>query len=430
MNKKNNVLEKYQSEELKEISLASNVSDYKKVLYFIISFILISIIISAMIKYPEKVVGRAFIVSKNQTNNIYAPNSGEIKLLVQDNCYVQKGALLALINSTTDYGDLIKIKNQLKSIDINTIESSIDIEFDRTLRLGEIEKFYYNFLLAVIECNNTLKIDLAKLKIENIEKKLIRNSEREEILTQAKKVFADKSEIVNKSYELDLSLFDANAIVRDKMDNSKLTMLDLKEKAIYLDKNDQELTHNTGELSDEISFLKKDREKMIASVLFNVKKTYFELITAIDYWEHNFTVSAPISGKLEYYQPFLNSSQYVKKESPLFIILPKTEDIYARGVMSANGYGKIKKNDTVFIKLRDFPFKEYGDLKGIISNKSKVYHDTIYYIDIRLDPKLKTTHNKKIDFTHNMPGSLEFYGNKRSLLQRIFSTIQNSIEKN
>lgn len=429
MKKINDSLDKYQSEELKEISLASNVSDFKKVLYFIISFILISIIISAVIKYPEKIIGRAFIVSKNHTNNIYAPTSGEIVLLVKDNAYVQKGTLLALIKSTTDYSDLMKLKNQLEKIDINKIESSINIEFDKTLKLGEIEKFYYNFLLAIIECDNTFKIDQVGQRINNIENKLYRNTERGKILQKAKKVFADKSDIVNKSYEMDLSLFDAEAIVRDKIDNSKLTVLDMKEKAILIDKNDQDLTHNTGELSDEILLLKKDREKLVASALFNVKKAYFELKTAIDYWEYNFAITAPISGIVEYYQPFLNSSQFVKKESSLFIILPKVENVYARGVMSANGYGKMRNNDTVYIKLRDFPFKEYGDLKGIIYNKSKVYHDTIYYIDIKLDPALKTTHNKKIDFSYNMPGTVEYYGKKRSLLQRIFSNIQNSIEK-
>lgn len=429
MKKISNNLDKYQSEELKEISLATNVSDYKKVIYFIISFILISIVISAVVKYPEKIIGRAFIVSKNHTNNIYAPTSGEIELLIKDNTFVKKGTLLALIKSTTDYTDLMKLKNQLSKIDINDIESSVSVEFDKTLKLGEIQKFYYNFLLAVIECDNTLKIDLAKQKISNIQNKLYRNTEREKILQRAKKVFSDKSDIINKSYETDMALFDAQAIVRDKIDNSKMTVLDMKEKALIMDKNDQDLTHNSGELSDEISLLKKDREKLVASALFNVKKAFFELKTAIDYWEYNFTISAPISGMIEYYQPFLNTTQYIKKESQLFIILPKVENVYARGVMSANGYGKMRNNDTVYIKLRDFPFKEYGDLKGIIYNKSKVYHDTIYYVDIKLDPNLKTTHNKKINFSYNMPGTVEYYGKKRSLLQRIFSNIQNSIER-
>ena len=112
MNNNNNI-EKYQSEELKEIALPSNVSDYRKVIYFIISFILISVIISAVITYPEKIIGRVFIVSKNQTNNIYSPNSGEIVLLIKDNTFVKKGSLLALINSTTNYNDLMKLKKQL-----------------------------------------------------------------------------------------------------------------------------------------------------------------------------------------------------------------------------------------------------------------------------------------------------------------------------
>ncbi|KVV16350.1 hypothetical protein [Flavobacterium sp. TAB 87] len=429
MDKISNSIDKYQSEELKEISLATNLIDYKKVIYFIISFILISILISNVIKYPEKIIGKAFIVSKNQTNNIYAPTSGEIELLIKDNTFVKKGALLALIKSTTDYSDLMKLKNQLRKIDSNNIEKSIAVEFDKTLKLGEIQKIYYNFLLAVIECENTLKIDLAKQKISNIQNKLYRNTEREKILQRAKKVFSDKSDIINNSYETDLALFDAQAIVRDRIDNSKITLLDMKEKSLLMDKNDQDLVHNTGELSDEISLLKKDREKLVASALFNVKKAFYELKTAIDYWEYNFTITAPISGTLEYYQPFLNSTQYIKKESQLFIILPKVENVYARGVMSANGYGKMRNKDTVYIKLRDFPSKEYGDLKGIIYNKSKVYHDTIYYINIKLDPNLKTTHNKKINFSYNMQGTVEYHGKKRSLLQRIFSNIQNSIEK-
>ena len=113
---------------------------------------------------------------------------------------------------------------------------------------------------------------------------------------------------------------------------------------------------------------------------------------------------------------------------PLFILLPKAESLYARGIMSANGYGKIKEKDTVYIKLDDYPYKEYGELKGFVYNKSKVYHDSIYYIDIRLPFGLKTNHDESITFSYNMPGKVEYYTNKRSLLQRVFRDIQNSIE--
>jgi hypothetical protein len=426
----NNYMNKYESEELKEISLAGNIHSYKSTIIFIFSFIIISVLISAFIKYPEKIIGRAFIVSENQINNIYSPNSGEIILAIKENVNVEKGDLLALINNPTNYHDLIKLKTQLDIIDVNNIENSIkNFEFDKTLKLGEIEKYYYNLLLSIIECDNILRIDLTKQKITNIKEKTIRNKEKLKIVTSGKALFDQKAEIIKKAFEVDSSLFAFNVIVKDKIDESKLNILNSKERELTIDKNSQDIIHYDEELKGEIQILEKEREKNIASILFNVKKAYLELKTAIDFWEHNYAVKAPVSGKIEFYQPFFNSTQYVKKDSPLFILLPTATNVYARGIMSANGYGKIKTRDTVFIKLKDYPYKEYGEIKGVVCNKSKVYHDTIYYVDINLPKGLKTNRGEVIDFSYNMPGQVEYYTNKRSILQRIFSEVQNSFEK-
>lgn len=423
-------IEKYQSEELKEISLAENINGYKSSIIFIFSFLILAVLLGSFIKYPEKIIGKAFIVSENQINNIYSPSSGEVILIIKENTYVEKGDLLALIDSPTNYQDLIKLKDQLSIININSIENSIhDFRFDKSLKLGEIEKYYYNFLLSMIECDNTFRIDLTKQKIANIKDKAKRNNEKLKIVIEGKTLFDEKSEILAKAFETDSTLFTLNAIIKDKIDDSKLNIINSKEKKLSIDKSSQDLIHYNEELKDETFILEKEKEKSIASTLFNLKKAFFELKTAIDFWEHNYTIKAPVSGKVEFYQPFFNSTQFVKKDSPLFILLPKANNLYARGIMSANGYGKIKTKDTVFIKLNDYPYKEYGELKGVVFNKSKVYHDTIYYVDIKLPKGLKTNHDKIIDFSYNMPGQVEYYTNKRSILQRIFSEVQNSLEK-
>lgn len=423
-------IDKYRSEELKEISLAGNIHGYKITIIFIFCFLILTVLLGAFIKYPEKIIGRVFIVSENQINNIYSPNNGEIILIVKENTNVKKGDLLALINSPTDYHDLVKLKRQLSVFNINNIEDSLRyFEFDKTLKLGEIEKYYYSFLLSIIECDNIFKIDLTKQKITNIKEKVKRNDEKLKIVIEGKALFNQKSDILAKSFEADSALFEVNAIIKDKMDESKLNILNSKEKKLTIDKSSQDLAHYNEELKDETFILKKENERNVASTLFNLKKAFFELKTAIDFWEHNYAIKAPVSGKIEFYQPFFSSTQFVKKDSPLFILLPVANNLYARGIMSANGYGKIKTKDTVYIKLKDYPYKEYGELKGVVFNKSKVYHDTIYYVDIKLPKGLKTNHDKTIDFSYNMPGQVEYYTNKRSILQRIFSEVQNSIEK-
>ena len=422
----NNYIKKYESEELKEISLTSNIKGYKGIIVFIFTFIALTITISALIKYPEKILGKAFIVSGKQVNNVYSPNSGEIIILVEENKQINEGDLLALINNPTNYTDLIKLKMQLESIDIynNNLENSISsFNFEKDLKLGEIEKYYYNFLLSLLDYNNVLDIDITSQKIDNLNDNINRNIEKLKIGESVKEIINKKSEIIQNSYAVDSSLFSIDAIVEDKMIESKLNILNSKEKEFSIQKSNDELIHYNKELKGEIQLLKKEKLQIESSVLFKLKKSFFELKTAIDFWEYNYVIKAPVSGKIEFYQPFLNSTQYVKKDTPLFILLPKAENLYARGIMSAEGYGKIKTLDTIFIKLKD-----YGELEGIVSNKSKVYHDSIYYMNITLPHGLKTNHDKNIEFSYNMAGEIEYFTNKRSILQRIFSEIQNSFE--
>jgi preprotein translocase subunit SecG len=81
---------KYESEELKEITLKSNISNYSKTVLFIFIFIALSIALSFFIKYPEKIVGKAFIVSETQTNKVLAPNDGTIEVFIKERQYVKK----------------------------------------------------------------------------------------------------------------------------------------------------------------------------------------------------------------------------------------------------------------------------------------------------------------------------------------------------
>jgi len=425
----NNDSKKHEYEGLQEIVLSSNIISYKGIIIFIFSFIFLSVTISTFIKYPEKIIGNVFIVSNKQINTIYSPNNGEVNILIKENKFIHEGELLALINNPTNYEDLVILKSQLNLIDIDNLDFTLP-KFNSKieLKLGEIEKHYYIFLLSLIEYNNLIKIDVARQKINNLKDKIRQNKEKLEINEASKITFVNKYKILKNSFKIDSSLFAANAIIEDKLIKSKLDLLNSKENELIIRKNTQELSHYNEEIDGEIQLLKKEKEKTKASILFNLKKSFFELKTAIDFWEYNYSIKAPVSGKIEFYQPFLNSTQYVKKDTPIFILLPKIDSLYARGIMSAHGYGKIKLLDTVFIKLKDYPYKEYGELEGIINNKSKVYHDSIYFIDIKLSKGLITNHNNKIEFSYNMAGEVEYFTNKRSILERVFSDIQNSIQ--
>ncbi len=417
-------MNKYVSEELQEISLKKGINNYTKVVFLIIIFILIITFLSFLIKYPDKITGNVYIVSENQTSEIISPYDGVIKVLVKDKEYVKKHDIIAVILNPANHTDVIQLKEMLNTLDFDDITSlEKTFKYNPKLKLGELEKNYHAFLLALFEYENILKINLSEQKIRNLQQKINRN--KKVILSEKKivKYSTEKSKILRKKHLIDSILYKDEVLLKQDLDRSKIDFLNSEEKKQSIINDNQKLLHLNSELLDQISLLKKENYIQMLAAIFNIKKKYFELKTMIDFWEHNYVITSPFNGIIEYHHPFLSSGIYVKKNTSLFVLLPNPKNFYGKGIIKASGYGKISKKDTVIIKLKDFPYKEYGYIKGIIKNKSKVYQDSIYYLNINLPFGLTTQNNYTIDFTYNMPGTIECITKKTSLIERVFSEV-------
>ncbi|SNR17427.1 HlyD family efflux transporter periplasmic adaptor subunit [Tenacibaculum jejuense] len=413
---------KYQSEELREITLSSNIFNYKVVIAYILIFLFIIISLGFLVKYPEKIIGNVFIVSKQQVNKISSPSTGKITLFINENSTVKQSDILALIETPTSYKDILFLKKQLSLFNIDSIKKSIQLyDYNQNLRLGNVEHNYNNFLGALFEYITLIETDINKIEINNISNIINRNKNKIKDNNYLYHITIEKSKLIKNILKSDSILYKYNTIVQSKFNKSKIDMLNINEKRLDIEKLNKDLNYNNEELLDKIKLLKKQRLELFLKAEFNVKKYFFELKTAIDFWEYNHLIKAPISGKVEFNQPFFNTDQHVLKNTPLFTILPEANAIMAKGVLNASGYGNLSIHDTIFIKLNDYPYNEYGDLKGVVKNKSRVYLDSVYYIDVKLPNGLKTSLNHNIPFSHNMSGQLEFYSKKLSIIERMFN---------
>ncbi|MBE7633162.1 hypothetical protein F7642_02310 [Tenacibaculum finnmarkense genomovar ulcerans] len=421
-----NYSDKYESEELKEIILSKSISNYKMIVLYISIILMSTIALGFLVKYPEKIIGKGFVVSKEQVNNIYSPSNGVIDLFIKEYSLVERNQVLGIIKSTAEYSDINKLKDILKTFDLKDIRS-FNINNKTELELGEVETPYYNFILALLEYENLTKINIANKRIENIKEEIKRNNKTVFSEKKSKKLISQKKKIIENKYVVDSLLFFENLIVKDKFNSSKISFLNNNEKLINSEIKIQSILNKNDKLLGEITLLNKDSEKQFQEALFAIEKNFFKLKASIALWEQSYVIKSPIAGSVEYSMPFLNTAQFVKKHTPLFIVLPKVEEIYVKGVMSSIGYGNIVKGDSVNIKLDNYPYKEYGIVKGVISEKSRVYHDSIYYIKVDLPYGLSSKSKSKsnLNFSYNMSGKIEYQTKKTSIIKRIFGKLNN-----
>jgi hypothetical protein len=84
--------------------------------------------------------------------------------------------------------------------------------------------------------------------------------------------------------------------------------------------------------------------------------------------------------------------------------------------------GKIREDQKVFLKLENFPYREWGTVKasvGSISQISKTGEDPGYVVYLNIDD-LNTSYGKTLEFNQELMGSAEILLDEVTVLERLF----------
>ena len=69
------------------------------------------------------------------------------------------------------------------------------------------------------------------------------------------------------------------------------------------------------------------------------------------------------------------------------------------------GAGKVKVGQVVNIKFDNFPYMEFGVVKGIVKSISLVTNDSNYIVEVSFPNGLKTNYGKNLLFSRNVRNS-------------------------
>jgi hypothetical protein len=101
-------------------------------------------------------------------------------------------------------------------------------------------------------------------------------------------------------------------------------------------------------------------------------------------------------------------------------VIPDSPAVFGIMYLSPERYGKIKTGQTVNIKLYDYPFDEFGVIKGTVSLKSDISRTNKYMINVSIPSSMTTTYHKKVIFKQEMRGQADIITENLKLMERIF----------
>jgi hypothetical protein len=143
------------------------------------------------------------------------------------------------------------------------------------------------------------------------------------------------------------------------------------------------------------------------------------LISAAEDWKIKYVLSASQSGKLSY-AGIVQENQVLSANQEVFYVNPGNEEFFGEMAIPQNNMGKIKEGQEVLVKLKSYPFEEYGMIRGRISYISEIpYKDSVFMSKVNFKIKNSSDMKKPIHLKQGMIADAEIITQDATILQRL-----------
>ncbi|HSH66552.1 MAG TPA: HlyD family efflux transporter periplasmic adaptor subunit [Bacteroidia bacterium] len=398
----------------------------------IFGIMLLVLVFSFFIKYPETLPASITITTTNPPITLISKAGGKIILLpVKNNQHVKQGDVLMVLENPANYKHVLSVYALLDTFQTNLkLKKNIpEIVYFDTLQLGDISTPFLQFLKSYnsyklfSETNPQQKeISIINKELETYNLLLTKYQLQETISKQ-------EFELMEKDFNRYNTLFKNGSISSKEFEDKSRDYLAAKKnyENIKINNLNNKITVNNLEKNKlQLQLLAvQEGEKYIQELNESIQRLKVQLET----WEQTYLIIAPFDGIVSLFN-YWNVNQAIKQGDEVLSLVPsEKQEVIGKLMLPLQNSGKLKTGQTVNIKLNNYPYQEYGMLKGQVRNISVIPQKQNYAIEVALPDQLTTTYKKKLEYKEEMQGSAEIVTEELSLFNRIFYQFRKLLKK-
>ena len=400
--------------------------------------LLVTIIISLgfIIKYPDTVDGQISITAHLAPIKLVANASGKLHLICKDRNSINEGQIIAYIENEANYRDVLLL-DSLLMIHNNNLE---DFPSVPELILGSISSAFNSFSIAHSQYYRALHSDIYKIMCNSLQQQnminadIIKNLDKKLLLKEKK--LKIEGELLNR----DSTLNQVKAISTQEYNRQQGSYYDLQ--SVYKELQSSRLSHMAQIRRNEQQiqqYILEEQEKL-EKLKEDLSACKFQLTNIIYTWKKQYLQISPLDGQLEYLG-FWIENYFVQNRQEIFSILPNQNEIVGEVIVPSFGIGKVKIGQTANIKVSNYPYMEYGLIKGKVSSISRISNKieqsstdatkegNVYRVLISFPDGLKTNFDQTLDLDFESHGTVEIITRPKRLIERLFDNLRANIEQ-
>jgi multidrug efflux pump subunit AcrA (membrane-fusion protein) len=387
-------------------------------IFFII--LVLIIVLSSVIKYPDIVRAEMRIRAADAPKSIASRVSGQLSaLLVDDNQMVHQGQALAYLESTGDHLIITKLLEQLYKIQHQFVSSTVldsQVFTDNNVsNIGELQPAYQAFVENLIRYRASVDGGFSS------KKKGFLQVELNNLAMQSKQLTAQRA-VQQKDFELAKQEFAMNQLLEKQNAETPAELRAAESK--YLSKKAPLIQTDAAIIAANSSYNMKLKEMSELANQRSEERTKFgqalnSLISQAEEWKKKYILTAPQNGKIAFAGP-IQQNQLLSSGQDVFYLNPGTGKYFGEITIPQSSLGKVKENQVVLVRLKSYPYGEYGIMKGKISVINDVpVQDSVFLSKVLLNSHNRTDLNKVVRLKQGMRGEVDIITEDATILSRI-----------
>jgi len=391
---------------------------------FIFVFLILVLLFASFFPFNEIVEGNVMVTSDNPPAHIKAKTTGMILTInYKAGDMIIKGDILGELENNGKSEDVLYLKNQLimPSYQISSLEGLAKI-FSPQLHLGIDIQLYYNTFwnnyqeLILDESLQDFNIYDEQIKAELFNQKNSIQNKKEELVTVERNL-----EVSQTNFGRYKQLFQKGVVSQLDLETTEKDLLSIQRQFHSLKQEFNQLKlensgfQNKQQLTTHSSIRNKNKLKI------DLELSRQNLINSITEWEDKYLLKSPIEGRLSFLEVW-GEYQNVTEGETIFTVVPLIQqNLIGKCEVPLRNSGKLKAGQKVNLKLENYPYREWGMVKGRVGSISEIPRTGenptyIVYLDI---DNLRTSYGKDLQFHQELKGTAEILLNEVTLMDRV-----------
>lgn len=391
------------------------------------------LLLGFLIRYPDTVDGQISVTATTAPVRLVANSNGRIRLLKTNKSQLQKGDVISYLESGADYKHILWVDTALNLLKADAFAK---ISLPDTLILGEVSSAYNAFLLAYLQYERVLSSVIYSTMRQNLQQQIL--TDRAVIANLDNEIQLKRQILRTSADQLrkDSLLLVAKAISEQEYQQQHTAHLSLQQTLLNLQSNKLMKQSEVGRNQFEIQRILLEETETGEKAYSDYITRKNELSNAINLWKERYLQYSPTAGELEYLG-FWRDNSFVQTGQELFSIIPDKNNILGEVIIPSFGAGKVKIGQSANVKINNYPYDEYGLIKGIVKSVSRITNKLktpkgevdAYLVIISFPEGTVTNFGKTLPLDFESKGTAEIITKRKRLIERLFDNLKAKGEK-